>query len=258
MESVREQQRARLKATIAWAERIRATLGPTLKANGERVHFRPASGGIAMVGLLPDRPQRGKSAIRDLQKLADTFDVLFTQHCVEIDHGRITGEKALQSFLIRDAQTHDGRLHAINEASRCTSAPVELVFVTDEIALPVEGGKIVCDVLALRVDGDRSTPLLLELKDSRQLTRLVEQVEAYAELMDTHGDLFAELYSALLGRAVRFTEPTEKWIVWPAAGETEDPREHELAARDIRLVGHYEQAASYRFRVGERSRGREQ
>ena len=50
------------------------------------------------------------------------------------------------------------------------------MFVTDEIALPVEGGEIVCDILALRRDGGRSTPVLLELKDDRLLTRLAEQV----------------------------------------------------------------------------------
>lgn len=53
-----------------------------------------------------------------------------------------------------------------------------LVFVTDEISLPIKPRKIVCDLLALHVDGGRSTPVLTELKDSRILTRLVEQVGA--------------------------------------------------------------------------------
>jgi hypothetical protein len=41
--SIHEQQAARLAATVTWAEKIRAALGPTLRANGHRVHFRPAS-----------------------------------------------------------------------------------------------------------------------------------------------------------------------------------------------------------------------
>lgn len=237
-------------ATVAWAERIRSELSPILRANGHRVHFRPASTGIAMVGLLPDRPQRGNSGIRDLRRLRDDFESLFTRHCVEVAQGRITGEKALQSFLIRDAQAHDGHLAALNEASRATSGPVDLVFVTDEIALPVESGKIVCDLLALRTDGGRSTPVLLELKDSRQLTRLVEQVEGYGLLIDEHAELFAKLYSALLGRAVVFDRPTEKWIVWPMAGERLDPKERELTERGIRVVGYEERDGRFRFRVG--------
>jgi hypothetical protein len=50
--------------------------------------------------------------------------------------------------------------------------PVELVFVTDDILLPVADGKMVCDVLALRRDGGRGTPVLLELKDARLMSVL--------------------------------------------------------------------------------------
>jgi hypothetical protein len=90
----------------------------------------------------------------------------------------------------------------------------------------------------------------LELKDSRQLTRLVAQVEGYASLIDEHAELHAKLYSALLGRNVVFDHPTEKWIVWPMAGDAEDPRQRELAGRGVRVVGYDEQAGTYRFRVG--------
>ena len=90
---------------------------------------------------------------------------------------------------------------------------VELVFITDEISLPVESGKIVCDILALRVDGGRSIPVLLELKTDRMLGRLVVQVEGYARIIDEHARLFEELYGALLGRPVEFNGGAEKWIV---------------------------------------------
>lgn len=206
-----------------------------------------------MVGLLHDRPQRGRSGLRDLGRVARDFDALFTKHCVEVEQGRETGEKALQSFLIREAYTHGRRLASINEASAATNDPVDLVFVTDEISLPLDEGKIVCDVLALRRDRGRSTPVLLELKDARMLTRLVEQVEGYAALVDAHADLFAELFGALLGESVRFDAPTEKWIVWSAAGDGPDPREAELRARGIRVVGYVERGGgAYEMRVGDR------
>jgi hypothetical protein len=128
---------------------------------------------------------------------------------------------------------------------------VELVFITDEISLPVESGKMVCDLLALRVDGGRSTPVLLELKDDRMLARLVEQAEGYARIIDAHPELFGALYGALLGRVVEFDGPVEKWIVWPAAGDRADPREGELRGRGIRLVGYVEnELGKYRFWVG--------
>jgi len=200
--TIHQDQRRRLEANISWATKLRSHLQPILEAHGDRVHFRPSSTGVAMVGLLPDRPQRGKSGLRDLSRVAADFETLFPAHCKDIDQGRITGEKALQSWLIRDAYTHDRKLDAINKASANTNDAVELVFVTDEISLPIESGKVVCDILALRVDDGRSAPVLLELKTDRMLKRLVEQVESYAALIDEHQALFAELHGALLGKEV--------------------------------------------------------
>ncbi len=249
----KSEQRRRLQATITWAKRIRAELQPVLDAHGDRVHFRPSSTGVAMVGLLPDRPQRGKSSLHDLARVAADFESMFDMYCKDIDQGRITGEKRLQSWLIRDAYTHGRRLDSINKASAKTNDPVELVFITDEISLPTGTGKIVCDILALRVDGGCSTPVLMELKDTRMLTRLVEQVEGYARLVDEHADLFKGLFGALLGHDVTFDAPTEKWIVWPAAGDDVDPREAELRELGIRVVG-YREDEGYGFRVGEWTR----
>lgn len=251
---VRDLQRRRLQATIEWAGKIRSTLQPLLDAHGDRVHFRPSSTGVAMVGLLADRPQRGRSGITNLARVATEFEAMFAAHCRDVEHGRVTGEKALQSYLISDAQAHGRRLVSINSASTATNDPVELVFVTDEISLPVEGGKMVCDLLALRRDGGRSTPVLLELKDARMLTRLVEQVEGYAALIDEHADLFADLFGALLGEPVTFDGPTEKWMVWPAAGTGAEPREEELRARGIRVVGYEVERGAYTFRVGATAR----
>jgi hypothetical protein len=250
---VKAEQRARLEATVGWARKIRASLQPLVDAHGERVHFRPSSSGVAMIGLLHDRPQRGKSGIRNLERLARDFERLFGVHCRDVDHGRPTGEKALQSFLIREAYRNNRRLMSVNTASTKTDDPVDLTFVTDEIPLPGDERNMACDVLALRRDGRRCTPVLLELKDDRMLTRLVEQVEGYAELIDVHADLFGSLFGALLGEEVRFDGPAERWIVWPAAGRERDPREEELAAKGIRVVGYSERAAGeYELRVGRR------
>lgn len=204
-----------------------------------------------MVGLLAERPQRGKSGITNLGRVQQDFEAVFATNCRDIDQGRPTGEKRLQSFLIREAYTHSRRLISINLASNHTDEPVELWFITDEIALPVETGKVVCDLLALRRDNRWSVPVVLELKDARQLKRLIEQVEGYAGLVDQHGGLFCELYAALLGSPVEFQSRAEKWIIWPAAGKDQDPREAELAARGIRVVGYTPHAAgSYEFQVG--------
>ena len=94
-----ERQRAHMGKVIGWAGRIRKTLEPIARARSGDVHFRPSSGGVAMVGLQPDRPQRGKSGFRDLQRLAREFEELYEHHCVAVDQGRPTPEKRLQSWL---------------------------------------------------------------------------------------------------------------------------------------------------------------
>jgi hypothetical protein len=247
---LRQAQRRRLDATVKWAEAIRGRLQPLLERHGERVHFRPSSTGVAMIGLLPDRPQRGKSGLTDLDVVVTSFETLFATNCCDVEHGRVTGEKALQSFLIREAYKNERHLTPITAASRATSDPVDLLFVTDEIALPLGSGKVVCDLLALRCDGGRSTPVLIELKNSRMLTRLVEQLDVYAALVNEHADGFASLFGALLGREVRFDAPTEKWLVWPSAGSDRDPREDALGAKGIRVVGYEEHDGAYVMRVG--------
>jgi len=242
-------QRERLGATVKWARKLRSNLQLILDEHGSRVHFRPSSTGITMVGLVPERPQRGRR-LQNLASLADDFEAVFTRYCCDIDHGRPTEEKELQSFLIRESYRNGRRIEPINGASRLTDESVDLMFVTDEIALPLTNGKTVCDVLAFRRDGGRSTPVLLELKNARDLTRLVAQVEGYAALIDMHADLFAELFGALLGERIHFDAPTEKWIVWPAARPGPDPNEGKLASQGIRVVTYTKAAGRFDLRVG--------
>lgn len=68
--------------------------------------------------------------------------------------------------------------------------------------------------------------------------------------MGEHADQFAELFSALLGEDIRFDGPTEKWIVWPAAGASADPRTQELLDVGIRVTGYAVDGGRYSFVVG--------
>lgn len=252
-----ERRRQRLRDTTIWAEAIRRDLQAVLDSQRESpVHFRPSSNGVAMVGLLHDRPQRGKSGLRDLRRVANEFAELYAKHCRDVEQGKEKGEKALQSFLLREAYRNERRLAPINAASMSTNDPVELVFIADEIRLPVDGpppNEIVCDLLALRRDGGRVTPVVLELKDDRLLTRLVQQVSDYAALVDRHAEDFAALFSAVLGEPVRFDAPTEKWIVWPASKQEREPREGELREMNVRVVCYTEPApGQYELWVGDR------
>jgi hypothetical protein len=238
-----EAQREWLRRTIAWAQAIEEQLAVVRERHLGEVHFRPSSRGVAMIGLRPDRPQRGRSSIRDLARLADDFEAQFRRHCVDLEQGRPTPEKRLQSQLLANAYRQARRLEDL--AGDEGGPP--LLFVTDELALPIADGRIVCDLLALH----GSRPAVIELKPERQLTRLVEQVTAYADLVETHLDLFAELFSIVFGYAVLLERPCERWIVWPQPDRGAlDPREDELAALGVRVVGYRERDDGFGFRVG--------
>jgi len=240
---------AHLGAVTEWARGVRKTLEPIATQRAGAVHFRPSSGGVAMVGLRPDRPQRGRSGFRDLDRLARDFDALYTTHCVTPPHGRPTPEKRLQSWLTADAYRHERRMMAFDSA---VGESTKTIFVGDELALPVgEKRRIVCDVLALRMKSNgECAPAVIELKAAREMTRLVEQVQNYAACIDGLRSEFERLYSTILGRDIVFDGPVEQWIVWPQAGVTADPREDALAKQGIRLVGYREEGTSFALRAG--------
>jgi hypothetical protein len=249
-----DRQRAHLVGVIAWAGKLKAKLGPLLVAEGHRVHFRPTSNGVTMVGLLHHRPQRGLGGIKDLDRVTGNFEALFREHCQDIPQGRGTDEKELQSYLIREAHKNARHLEPINAAARVGGQKLDLVFVTDEIPLPGDQKNIVCDILALRRDeAGRQIPVVVELKSERALTRLLEQVGGYARLVDLHADLFAQLYAAMLGESVTFGGACEKVIVWPTpSGGGPEPRAAELAAVGVTVVGYEQDAERFELRIGVR------
>lgn len=245
--SIHDAQRAHLLAVIGWAERAASALGEAKRANAHRIFFRPASTGVSMVGLLPDRPQRGRSPRRDLEALARGVDRLFEDHCQQVGQGRGTPEKALQSYLIAQAQTSGLRLDCLERAAEAAGHGGALSFVTDELAMPGDGDKIVCDIIATRATEAGEVPVVIELKTERAMTRLLEQLERYAALVDEHVGLYERLASAQLGRVVRFDGPCERWLVWPEARGQGEPRAPALAARGVKVVSFVSGAGSYRF-----------
>lgn len=242
-----------LKKVVKRAKKIRDNLLPILNAHEKyrgKVHFRPSSGGIAMIGLENDRPQRGTRI--NLKQLKNHFESYYNSHCSVCPQGRITREKALQSFFIREAYQNHRKMRSINEASRITNDPVDLLFVVDEISVPLEDkGRIVCDILAIRVVPDRKyTPVLLELKSSRLKQELFDQVEKYAAVVDNNSKVFQELFSEILGGEIKVVGSCEKWIVWPMEKDAADRRQEEFASKGIRVVGYQQSEKDFFFRAG--------
>ena len=245
--SYAEKRREHLRLTTEWARRVREDLGGVQQEHLGRVHFRPTSGGVTMVGLLPQRPQRGRGGFRDLQRLAENLESRFRRHCVDIPKKKKkTPEKRLQSWLISHAYRSRRRILLPAGASERSKT---LLFITDELPLENDdGSEIQCDLLAFRTtDGETGVPVVIELKSARKRTRLIDQVAGYAALIEEHAEGFERLYGAVLGREVWFTGPPEQWVVWPADTVHPDRRTADFAAWGIKLIGYEEAGEGYRF-----------
>jgi len=227
-----------------WASRIQATLGDVLLAHGHEVMFRPGSEGIAMVSLQRDRPQRGKSRIRNVAGLARNFEAQYRKYCVDIDQGRPTPEKRLQSYLVSHAQSNGHHLTALESVSGLS--PV--LFVCDEVKLPTREGPRICDLFAVTGNGDGTwTPLIVELKSRRAMKELQEQLQVFAALVDAHSGRFGDLASAVLNQTITLCGPCRKWLVWPSDTRSPDRRTDDLKAKEILCVGYDELDGRYEF-----------
>lgn len=239
-------------ATIGrWAREIPETLGILHERHGRQVHLRPTTGGVTLLGLTLDRPQRGKGGFCDMQRLRDNFDQLYEQHCVATGHRRATSEKAVQSALIRDAYEHGRSMRLFDTATAPTNDAVAPIFVVDELSLPDAGGEICCDLVALRpIAPETYRPVVIELKWTRQKKRLIEQVTRYADLVEEHRGSFELIAQSLLARPVRLVGECDRWIVWPALEERDsEPWVPDFAAHQIRVFTYWWAGSELRLRA---------
>lgn len=227
-----------LELTTGWATTVRSELGDIQGQEGHRVWFRPTTTGFGMVGLLIAKPQLGTSYTSTAKVLTD-FESEFSRQCDGPGPKRYTPEKRIQSYLVADALTHERRMEALDEA---------LVFLTDELVIPSIEGDQRLDMLALRRLPQGARLVLIELKSERAMTELLRQAQTYSGFLDNHMTSLSDLASAILGEPVEITEPCERWVVWPATGNSEsEPRIPEFTAHGIRVVGYRESGESFEF-----------
>lgn len=248
---MQEEQRQRLDRMTVQATEIRTKLSHLSQAGS--VHFRPTAQGITMVGLLPHRPQRGKGGYH-ADYLLGHFKTEFHTYCDEVAHGRPTPEKELQSFLISQAYQHDRKLEILRSVADDSTHATNLYFVTDELAIFTDTGKVVCDLLTLRYDQHDATkaiPVLIELKSARHMAELIKQLAHYQTVIGTYSDHFERLFGAILGKEIHFSGPVEKWLIWPALHTGTDRREQELARQGIRVVQYTQNGHGFDFHIGQ-------
>lgn len=233
-----EEQRKHLDLVISWAERARS-LADLWRPTEQHLHLRPSSTGIRLIDLRLDRPQLDRGEIRNANTVRATFSKRLVT-AFDDPPGCPTPEAHLQSWLIADAYRHNRVMIQLSS---------DLRFVTDELQMPGTPG-LTCDLLAVRTTPKGVVPVLVELKTQRLKKELLRQL-TFADRVNANATRFAHLFAACLGEPIEFQGPCEKWVVWPAAGShARDPREKELAAQNIRVVGYVRTGESYHFRIG--------
>ncbi|MCB1606122.1 MAG: hypothetical protein KDI71_03965 [Xanthomonadales bacterium] len=129
--------------------------------------------------------------------------------------GNAKPEHRLQAYLIRSALIAPDQLPSL---LGCSDIFDELHFVTDELKLD----EIRADLIFLARKEDRYFPVLMELKVSRQLKRLEEQLAAARSALSEHADQARAFMSAAVGgvqaEQIDMAQPCCV-IVWPSLAD---------------------------------------
>lgn len=174
----------------------------------KELHFRGNLNSFSLVSLAQETPELGISNIKSLEQgekiLTDKIDIKLAEGL-----GRTTPEKSLQAWTIKYAFNNHMSLPFGNN----------LTFVSSEIAInnvfvksKGQRGKLVNDLLAI---DDKGTLWVVELKSSRDKTRLTNQVDDFILVVEEKRDLFEELLEILSKQ--KWNGKVRGMVVWPHA-----------------------------------------
>ena len=159
-------------------EKYKETL---LKGN---VHFRASINSLSLISISEDRPELGVKCSLSKFKASNDIEALIKESLIKINLKSISEnkpEKKLQAWIINDALTHQHQL-PFNR---------DIKFITSELAIKDEEGKVVTDILGFNVATNQLC--VIELKSDRLLTRLIEQVNNFEKIINKNPEFFSEL-----------------------------------------------------------------
>jgi hypothetical protein len=206
--SLREQ----LQRLVKNAELIRSEPFQVFKdeLSCKQLWLRPSVNGISAISCCEVTPQRGFSGI-------SIFNLGKKMEKGLLPPKRRTPEKQLQSWLILQALKSDGRLELLDDI-----LGGQYWFVSDEIALNSGSGKVVADLLLVRIDSDGLASLVnAELKSERSMETFRQVICFRTALEDPElqegWKAFAEI---MTGRNFQWhpSKQTHGVVIWPAVG----------------------------------------
>ncbi|MGV7240626.1 hypothetical protein [Caballeronia sp. M23-90] len=144
-------------------------------------------------------------------------------------------EHRLQAHLIHRALTQPGKLASLLD---CATLFDELFFLSDEFRL----GDIRADVIALGRKGLQYFPVFIELKATRTLKRVIQQLEDITERMAEEPHAVAEFLAAASGiPAAEIAMIPLRLIIWPSRGNGKENSAVSIA-RSFHIIGFDEPA----------------
>lgn len=204
----------------------------------EQLHFRASVGTMSLIELSAERPELGISC--NIKKYKQGTDVLdhILQDIAKVksksSNQRLTPEKELQAWIIRDAILHNHQLPFDRS----------IQFITSELALQSQEfqKKVVVDIIGY--SQTRGSICVIEIKYARHLKRLVEQVENFESVISEKQNFFQQLLK-VHGIEANNTLNVEKIIIWPYA-ESVKASQH-LSSNNISGYGYIRTQSGYDF-----------
>lgn len=135
-------------------------------------------------------------------------------------------ERRLQAHIIKESLINDGDLLCSKLFICLNKIFTKLLFVTDEISFGDRNNQPIvrCDIFAVGVINGAAQPVLIELKSTRSLSRLYDQIDsATSDLTGSTSDeskhrqkLICDFVKSITGESISTsTFDVRKILVWP-------------------------------------------
>ncbi len=177
----------------------------------ENVHFRGSLNSLSMISTSNEKPELGVKCNANYKSTGDIENFIYEDiRKIKAKQfpKRNTPEKELQAWIINNA---------LNDNEKKLAFDKDIKFITSELAIfNSHGEKIVTDILGYSVNDNQLC--IIELKSSRLMKELIQQVNNFEKVIKEKFDFFSELLSfQKFSFQKELSKEVKKIIVWPYA-----------------------------------------
>ncbi|MFP5039395.1 PGN_0703 family putative restriction endonuclease [Parasediminibacterium sp. JCM 36343] len=189
------------------ANQLNEEFKPMLLEN--ELHFRGSLGSMSLISLSPNTPELGIKCNAENYNTGNNIEKIILEDLGKIkiksSPKRPTPEKHLQAWIIKNAFNSQGKLPFGDN----------IQFITSELALESNSGtKVVADILGYSTTTKQLC--IIELKSSRLMKELINQVNIFEEIIFENFEFFTTLLFIKLNiDSSTVSKKVRKIIIWP-------------------------------------------